>query len=221
MSGQEMNIPLKIEITAILLLSCACQDFDSSSLEHDGVACEEGPAGSDGKDGADGQDGVDGRDGADGGDGRPGSAAALYDQDDRLIGYFLERVDFNDNTFEIMTVESLRTVVDLDDASFSPPAQLGGVGISCVYEANDCSGTCFGVDERARGYILNGQDGQFFAVAPDAPTVAIVSDSHNEVATLGTCSVQNGNVPTAVEAEPYDGVLAETLAVPLVFRVPE
>jgi hypothetical protein len=185
-------------LTILSIALCGCGDLDSSELDHDEVEAVPGETGPRGQTGA------------------AGSSSVILDQDGIEVGYYLERIDFDENTFEILTVDGVRTVLDLDDASFEPPMQLGsGLGFSCVYESADCSGACFGVDGLARGYILKGADGSVYAVDGDELTTSITAESHNKTSAPGTCVVQTIALPTAVPAIDYDGILTETLAIPL------
>ncbi len=206
-----MGFSTKLLGFLLLSLAYACSDFDSSSLDHDQIQV--------GEQGAVGETGATGPTGQTGAQGPSGNYTVLVDQNDKEIGYYLDRVDFTDNTFEIMTVEGFRTVIDLDDGSFKPPQQMGGAGVSCMYESNDCTGSCFGVDELARGYLLNSTDGQIFSVASQAASQSITFNSYNESSALAICKILTGALPTAVNADIYQGILSETLLAPLYFKI--
>lgn len=202
---------LYISMVFLNLVAIACGDLESSEVTH-----QEAAAQVDGDDGAPGRDGTTGPTGAQGDDGDAGQHVVLVDQNGTEIGYYLERVDFDENTFEILTIEGFRTVIDLDDGTFMPPSQLAsGFGFSCMYESADCSGECYGAEERARGYILNGQSGSIHYVENNASSVAITSNSHNVNTTLSTCTVQNIPLTNAVPTSSYNGILSNTLSLPI------
>lgn len=202
---------------SIVLVSVSCGALDSSDLDHDTVEVQQGPAGDPGATGATGEKGETGAVGA---AGSPAMFAVIADQNETEVGYYLERVDFDANTFEILTIEGYKTVLNLDTGVFTPPTQLGsGLGFSCMYTSNDCSGACFGVNALARGYLLKGQSGSSHYVDPKAATTSITSESHNKTSALSTCVVQSLGLATAVPTATYSGILTGTLSVPLYLKV--
>lgn len=202
---------LRAYLTCASLALASCGDFESSHLERDDTASQVG---------AKGEKGDKGETGAKGEKGAASRNATLVDQTGKELGYYLSRVDFDAGTYEIITTEGLRTVVDIDDASYKPPVQLAsGLGFSCMYTTNDCTGTCYGIDTRARGYILNGPNGAVFQVDPGAATTSISSQSRNTTVALNTCTVAAAALPNAVAAATYTGVLTQSLSTPLYFKI--
>lgn len=206
-----MNVFAKITLFLCIFTWVGCGVRESSQFDHEDIGSgEKGTTGDKGETGAKGEKGDAGA---------AAAYATLVDQNGTEIGSYLQRVNFTNGTFEIITIEGLRTVVDIDDASYLPPVDLASnLGFSCMYTSSDCSGSCYGVDTRARGYILRGQNGLSYSASSTAVTTSITSNSHNEVGAPGTCVVQTVALTTAVPTSSYSGVLTQTLSTPLYFK---
>ena len=76
----------------------------------------------------------------------------IYDQEGKRLGSWMAEVDFDQGLYEIMTTDGYRAVVDLDDASINLRPEFGG--LNCFYKSEDCSGTCYGEDQRYAGFLV-------------------------------------------------------------------
>jgi hypothetical protein len=166
--------------------------------------------------GAHGDAGATGSTGSAGIAGKDGlvSSVALFDSSGKKLGYYLRTVSLSSNTYEIMTIDGARTVVDLDNATFSSTTPLVSAN-GCAYTSADCSGTCFGFDLTSRGFILKGFGTKNHLAPPKGASVNMTANSSaNE---NGTCTASTFSAPNAIQAPEYTGVLTEATTIPLFF----
>jgi len=186
-----------------------------------GVAGTAGEAGSKGDKGDTGATGDTGAPGAKGDKGDTGATGAsgvvssigVYDQNATLVGYHINEVSRNVNTYTIMAKEGGIAVIDFDDASYKMPVSMSGIG--CLYLSNVCTGTCYTYSTYA-GLITTGGSGTKYKVKYTYSSLtSIAAESYydeNSGSCVDTAAFVVNNPREAVE---YTGILTQTLSAPL------
>lgn len=158
----------------------------------EGPQGEEGPMGPTGAQGSTGQQGPKGDAGS---RGPSGTSIVLYDANDKEVGY---RFDSSGDIAHVFLTSGKRAYVDMTTGELKAPLY----NFFCLYEASDCSGSCYVYDKRWWDVVVKGF-GNSLMVAPRGTANSGAKTFNSYKSDNGSCTANATLSAESYLAEPY------------------